>query len=454
MSKLWYKGCKIDELVESFTVGDDYKLDRELIFYDCVGSIAHARMLKKISILDANELESIVKELKNVIALSKTNSFEIKVSDEDVHTAVENYLTKKLGDLGKKLHTARSRNDQVMLDLRLYMKDYLLQIMQSVVGFAIEMITFAEKYQYVPIPGRTHFQKAMPSSMGLWAASYAESMIDNMKLLQNAYDIINQSPLGSASGYGVNLAIDRQLTSDLLGFKSVQNNVAYCANSRGKFESIVVYALSQVMIDISKLCTDVIIFSAPEFGYLKLPEKYCSGSSLMPQKKNPCGFELARAKASMVLGYLHQLLGIISGLPSGYNRDFQETKKPLMQAIETTMQSVAICRLMTSNLKVNSKKCIQACTKEIFATDLVLELSKLGTPFRDAYKKVGMQLAEVAGQDPVENIKQKKHRGATGNLGLHEQLEKIKKISVWVQDEQDKMSVCLNNLLEDRNYEK
>lgn len=339
--KLWEKGYKLDQLVETFMTGDDPLLDRALISYDCVGSIAHAKMLEKIGILTSEESCQLAEELKHIIQLADEGKFIIKPEDEDVHTAVENALVAKLGDIGKKLHTARSRNDQVLLDMRLYMKNQIRQITQEVLNACGILCKFSESNQEVPMPGRTHFQRAMPSSMGLWAAAFAESLLDDVHLLKGAYELIDQCPLGSAASYGVSIPIDRQYCADLLGFKSVQNNVLFANNSRGKFEAAVLHALVQIMNDLSKVATDIIIFSAPEFGYLILPEKFCPGSSLMPQKRNPCPLELIRAKSATLQGLLFQTLEIVRALPSGYNRDFQETKRPIMHGLETTSLSMA-----------------------------------------------------------------------------------------------------------------
>ena len=254
--------------------------------------------------------------------------------------------------------------------------------------------------------------------MGLWAGAFAESLLDDVELLRSAYWLVNQCPLGSAASYGVSLPIDRQYTADLMGFRAVQNNVLYANNSRGKFESVVLHALAQVMNDLSKIATDIIIFAAPEFGYLVLPEKFCPGSSLMPQKRNPCPLELIRAKSATVQGMLIQVLEIVRGLPSGYNRDFQETKRPLMQGFETTWQSLKVFAQVFSGLQVQRERCIQAFSSELFATDKVLDLVKQGIPFRDAYKQVGLNLEDVEMEDPVANILAKKHLGATGNLGI------------------------------------
>lgn len=436
--KLWEKGYQLNQLVEMFMTGDDPLLDQALIPYDCLGSIAHAKMLEKIGVLNVSECNQLTQELSNIIQLAKKGQFTIRPEDEDVHTAVENALIQKLGDLGKKLHTARSRNDQVLLDIRLYTRDWILEFVEEILAVCAKLCHFAEKYQDIPIPGRTHFQRAMPSSLGLWAASFAESFLDNLELFKTAYWLVNQCPLGSAASYGVSLQIDRKFASDLLGFRAVQNNVLYANNSRGKFESTILYTLTQVMNDLSKLCTDIILFSTPEFGYLGLPEETCPGSSLMPQKRNPCPLELIRAKSAVVQGMLIQVLEIIRALPSGYNRDFQETKRPLMQGFETTFSSLKVFSEVFSGISVNKEQCLKAFTPELFATDKVLELVKQGIPFRDAYKEVAKNLQDVAMEDPVANILSKTHEGATGNLGLNSCANKIEDYRNWAESLKEK----------------
>lgn len=447
MSKLWEKGYSLDQIVEQFTIGDDYLLDQHLITYDCVGSIAHATMLKKIGVLSDKEYEQLATALSHIIDMAKQGSFVIQQSDEDVHTAVENFLTKKLGDVGKKIHTARSRNDQVNLDLRLYMRDQCLEVLHELLAFCATLAEFAQAHQNVAMPGRTHFQTAMPSSMGLFAGALLESLLDNAQLLINIYPLINQCPLGSAASYGVNLPINRQYVADLLGFEKVQNNVLYVGNSRGKFESIVLSVIAQIMQDLAKLSTDLIIFSASEFGYVTLPKELCSGSSLMPQKRNPDGLELVRAKSATVISDLMQTLVVTRALPSGYNRDFQETKRPLMNGFKTTIDSLIVCNLTIKKMSVNADRCIAACTQELFATDKVLELVQKGVPFRQAYQDVAQTLEAVSHEDPVKNIQAKTHLGAPGNLGIDISTKLIDQLQQWVEQEQANIVSTFKNLM-------
>lgn len=445
--KLWEKGYALDQTVEKFMTGDDPALDLALVPYDCMGSMAHAKMLEKIGILTSMECEQLVDGLSQIIQCAEESKFTILPADEDVHTAVENALTSQLGEVGKKIHTARSRNDQVLVDLRLYARDWILRMTDEVLDLCAVLCRFAEQHHAVPIPGRTHFQRAMPSSLGLWAGAYAESLLDDCELLKTAYWLNDQNPLGSAASYGVSLPIDRQLTADLLGFRSVQNNVLYANNSRGKFESVIIGALVQIMNDLSKACTDMILFSAPEFGYIGLPEKFCPGSSLMPQKRNPCPLELIRAKSAVVQGMLFQVLEIIRGLPSGYNRDFQETKRPLMQSFETTFMSLKVFSAIFSELQVNRDACAGSFTPELFATDNVLKLVKNGMPFREAYKEVAMNLDQVKMEDPATHILSKTHLGATGNLGLAAIFLKIDEYRKWAWKLKEKIKLIKERLL-------
>ncbi len=416
--KLWDKEYSLNKDVEKFTVGNDFLLDMNLLKYDIYASIAHAMMLKKIGILSGEELKKLKAELAQIQKLQAENKFIIKMEDEDCHTAIENYLTKKLGNLGKKIHTARSRNDQVLVDLRLYSKDKLLDAQKLTIDLIDELLKFCEKNKNIPIPGYTHSRKAMPSSIELLFGNFAESMSDNLEILGKAYEVNDQCPLGSGAGYGVPLEIDRQFASDLLGFAKVQNNVLYVQNSRGKFESFAVFALSSIMNDLSRLSSDLILFSMDEFGFFRLPDEFCTGSSIMPQKKNPDVLELIRAKSAKVDANHYLIKSIVSKLNSGYSRDLQLTKEPLIESFEITTSSLKIFPQIIKNLQVDKEKCINAFTPDLFATDYAYNLVKKGTPFRDAYKKTAEDIGKLGKFNASENIVSKKHMGATGNLNL------------------------------------
>jgi len=386
--KLWEKGYKLNKQIEEFTVGDDYVLDQQLIKYDCLASIVHTKMLGKIGILKKQEVEKLIKELNNIVKLNKKGRFKISREQEDCHTAIENNLTKKLGDLGKKIHTARSRNDQVLTALRLYYKDELNDSKKLVNDLIGTLKKFLRKYGKIKLPGYTHTRKAMPSSITMWGNSFIDSMKDNLKLIDFTFELVDQSPLGTGAGYGVPLKIDRNYTAKLLGFKKLQKNPIYTQHSRGKFESTILHTLSQIMFDLNKIATDLITFTMPEFSYFELPKEFSTGSSIMPQKKNPDLLELLRAKYHVVVSYEFLIKSIISNLLSGYNRDLQLTKMPAMKGLEITKESLSIMNLIFQNLKVNKENCNKALTKDIYATEETYRLVKKGIPFRKAYRIV------------------------------------------------------------------
>ncbi len=388
--KLW-NAYKPNKEVENFTVGEDYLLDQKLVEYDCLGSIAHAKMLNKVNILAGGELRKIIKELNNIIRLNKKGKFIILKEEEDCHAAIENHLIKKLGLLGKKIHTGRSRNDQVLTALVLYYKDELTNCRNSAKDLTGEIRKFVKKYGKIKFPGYTHSRKAMPSSIALWGNSFIESMDDNLKLLDFTLDLIDQSPLGTGAGYGLPMNVEREYTAKLLGFKKVQKNPIYVQNSRGKFASTVLHALIQIMFDLNKIASDLIIFTIPELGYFGIPDAFCTGSSIMPHKRNPDVLELLRAKYYVIVSYNSQVENIIGNLLSGYNRDLQLTKEPTIKGLEMTKESLAIMKLIIKNLKVDKEKCSQGLTEEIYATEEVYDLVKKKVPFREAYNKISKE---------------------------------------------------------------
>jgi argininosuccinate lyase len=418
MPKLWQKDYDLDAEVEAFTVGEDHILDAVLVEADALGSAAHVLTLAKAGVLTGAEATKLRRALAAVVKDWRAGRFAIQRSDEDVHTAVENRITAKLGNLGKKMHTGRSRNDQVIVDLRLWGKAALLDLMAAAAEAAGELLALAGKGKDWPLVGRTHTQRAMPSSVGLWAGAFAESLMDDVELLRGAYALIDRCPLGSAASYGVPLPLDRALTARLLGFREAHNNVLYANNARGKFEAVCLAAAAQVMLDLSRLAADLILWSLPEFGYFRLPRELCSGSSIMPQKRNPCGLELVRAKAASVYSQLFAVLEIARALPSGYNRDNQETKGFFMRGLATATASARIAALSVRRLEVDVKALKAAFHPEVFATDEALDLVTRGVPFRDAYRQVGLNLDKLAGRDAVAAIRRKKSVGATGNLNL------------------------------------
>ncbi len=393
MKKLWQKDWELNSLVEAFETKGDLVLDQKLIPYDIQGSTAHAKMLCKIGILKKEELKILEKGLEEILLLYKQGKFNLEFGDEDMHTKIENYLTEKYGNVGKKLHTARSRNDQVLTAIRLFTKDYLEQIEKEIVILINCFEQFSYKYKLIPMPGFTHMQKAMPSSIKLWSDSLKDSLKDDLKLLKTAYEINDQSPLGSAAGYGLPISVDRVYTARLLGFAKVQNNPIYCQNSRGKIDGVVLASLISVLQTINKFSSDVMLFTTSEFNYLKVSDVVITGSSIMPQKKNVDLAELLRSKAHLVLGNYTQMVSLSLNLISGYNRDIQDSKKPLLDSLELTLSSIKACQILLKNISPNKKVLKAAMTKDLYATEEVLKLVVKGTSFREAYIKVGKKYA-------------------------------------------------------------
>ena len=388
MKKLWDKGYDLNKIIESYTVGNDPQLDQKLVYYDCVASKAHAKMLRKMNLLTDYEVQKLNRELDNIIELDKLGKFIIRKDQEDCHTAIEIFLIKSLGDVGKKIHTTRSRNDQVLTALRLYYKDQLDCTQELINDFTGTLKEFTKKYGEIQFPGYTHMRKAMPSSFEQWGNAFRDSMNDKLVLLSTVKMLVDQSPLGTAAGFGVPLDIDRKFTAKELGFSRVQENPIYAQNSRGKFEISIMHIVSQIMLDLNKIASDLILFSMAEFGYVELPDEFCTGSSIMPQKKNPDVLELLRAKYHVVSSYEFQVSRISSDLISGYNRDVQLTKEPVMHGFTIMSTSLKIAILLFQGLFVNEEKCKDAMTDEIYATAKVYNLVKQGIPFRDAYQQV------------------------------------------------------------------
>jgi len=386
--KLWQKKTPLDARIEAFTVGDDPQLDQRLIPYDCTASIAHAKMLEKINVLTSQEAGKLEKELNRIMQMHENGKFTITMDQEDCHTAIENHLTKKLGDLGKKIHTARSRNDQVLTALRLYYKESLAQCEEKIEKVIAALRHISGNFGTIQFPGYTHTRKAMVADMAMWTGAFEESMLDNIKLLRCCVDLNNQSPLGTGAGYGVPMEVDRDYTACVLGFSRVQNSPIYVQNSRGKFENTTVHALSQIMLDLNRMASDMILFSIPDLGFFVLPDAFCTGSSIMPQKKNPDVLELVRARYHEVISNEIQLKSTTANLISGYHRDLQMTKKPVFESLDSTMDCLDIITLVLQNLKIDKENCKKALTEEVYATEKVYELVKKGMPFREAYQKI------------------------------------------------------------------
>ncbi len=389
--KLWKKSYIPDEQVEDYTVGNDYLLDQKLVKYDCRASIAHAKMLSKMGILNEKETSAVIQELENIIALNESGQFIITKSDEDCHTAIENHLTKKLGDAGKKIHTARSRNDQVLTALRLYYRDGIKNLQDLSEEFMQTLSKKAHEFENVKIPGFTHTRKAMVTSVDTWILAFRDSMADNLKFSKTINELISQSPLGTGAGYGIPLDLDREMTAKLLGFQKVQENPIYTQNSRGKFESVILALLSYIMFDLNKLSSDLILFTMPGLNFFKLPDEFTTGSSIMPQKKNPDVLELVRGNYHKVLSLEMRVKSMMSNLIMGYHRDFQLFKEAVMEAITVTEKSLSITTHIIQNLKTNPSVCEKHIDNEVSATERVYKLVEEGVPFRDAYQIISKE---------------------------------------------------------------
>lgn len=449
MAKLWEKGYSLDSLIERFTVGNDYLLDRRCLVADAVGSIAHARMLAHIGLLDQGELDSLEKELRAIARDAADGKMEIDRSQEDGHTAIEERLTQRLGESGKKIHTGRSRNDQVLVTTRLFAREALLTIRAAIMSAATALCVVAEREAATPMAGRTHLQPAMPSTVGLWAASHAESLLDDDALLEAAYGLVNRSPLGAAAGYGVPLPLDRQMVADSLGFALVHHNVLAAMSSRGKVEAAFMDAFDQVGLSLSRFAADTILFSLPEFGYFRLPESLCTGSSIMPQKRNPDGLELLRGKAETLSALAQWTKSVVRGLPSGYNRDTQETKEPLLRGVDLVLDMLEVTELTAAQLEVDRVKLTASMTPELFATDLVMERVRNGESFRVAYRKVAENLDSVGERefDSADAIAARGSVGAPGNLDLQWDRDQIQKRRSAIESEYARITQAVASLL-------
>lgn len=449
MKKIWTNNKNTDtSIIDSYCFKDGVILDNQLTEYDIYGSIAHSEMLSIIGILKSKEYEALKKQLKVILDLHKKGKFQIAPEDEDVHTKVEAYLTEKLGELGKKIHTGRSRNDQVLVDLRLYTKSKLIEVVKVLTSTAKAFVEFAKKYEYVPMPGYTHMQKAMPSSLGMWAGSFAEQLLDIMEILDNAYELNDQSPLGSGAAYGISLPIDREFTAKKLGFSKVQSDSLYSQITRPTFGLLTQQALVQVMLAASRFASDLLLFTTSEFSYFDVDESICTGSSIMPQKKNLDLMEYVRAKTNTVISLEVRVAMIASGLPSGYNADFGETKGPLMDSFAITIDTLKVLEVVAKSIKPNKDNLIKACTPEIYATHHAYEKVVKGVSFRNAYLEVKNNYDQLPTPDPTGFLKVSKHTGGTGNLKLNTVLKTLTlKKNLW-EKKASEFEKVINSLLE------
>lgn len=414
--KLWDKGFSNDRKIDLFTVGNDRELDLVLAKYDVIGSLAHARMLHKIGLLSGEEMDQVAKALEGILESIMQGRFVIEDAFEDVHSKVEYLLTEKLGDTGKKIHTARSRNDQVLVDMHLYLRDELKEILSLVTSLFELLLSQAEKYQQVLLPGYTHFQIAMPSSFGLWFSAYAESLIDDVYMLKAAWKVVDQNPLGSAAGYGSSFPIDREETTRLLGFSALKYNSVAAQMSRGKAEKTVAFALSGLAGTLSKFAYDICLYMNQNFGFVSLPDELTTGSSIMPHKKNPDVFELVRGKCNKIQALPYELTLITNNLPSGYHRDLQLLKEGLIPAIQHTKACLEIVTSSLPKLVVKVDILDDKLYDYLFSVEAVNELVQKGIPFREAYKQIGEKIA--SGEYKPNKAIKHTHTGSIGNLAL------------------------------------
>ena len=412
--KLWEKNVQVNADIDRFTVGKDREMDLYLAPYDILGSIAHITMLESIGLLTKDELDILTEELRNIYAVTEKGKFVIEDGIEDVHSQVELMLTRKLGDIGKKIHSGRSRNDQVLVDLKLFIRSEIKTLVELCDNLINALIRQSDTYKDVLMPGYTHLQVAMPSSFGLWFGAYAESLVDDLIVMQAAYRICNRNPLGSAAGYGSSFPLNRTMTTRLLGFDSMDYNVVYAQMGRGKTERIVAAAMGSFAATLAKLSFDACMFNSQNFGFIKLPDEYTTGSSIMPHKKNPDVFELTRAKCNKIQALPYQITLIANNLPSGYFRDLQIIKEVFLPAFDELKDCLQIVTEMMSHMTVNTHILDDDKYKLMFSVEEVNRLTLSGVPFRDAYKQVGLNI-EAGTFEPDKQIRHT-HEGSIGNL--------------------------------------
>lgn len=413
-SKLWEKSVTVDHDVETYTVGRDREMDLYLAPFDILGSMAHITMLESIGLLEKSELETLLNELREIYKIAEKGEFVIEEGIEDVHSQVELMLTRRLGDIGKKIHSGRSRNDQVLVDLKLFIRSRIEDLTQAIKRLFDTLIEQSDRYSNVLLPGYTHLQVAMPSSFGLWFGAYAESLADDLTILKAAYEITNRNPLGSAAGYGSSFPLNRTMTTRLLGFDSMDYNVVYAQMGRGKTERIVSQAIASIAATLSKLAFDACMFNSQNFAFIKLPDEYTTGSSIMPHKKNPDVFELTRAKCNKLQALPVEITLITNNLPSGYFRDLQLIKESFLPAFDEIISIINMVNAMMSQLKVNENILEDKRYELMFSVEEVNRLAQEGTPFRDAYKQVG--LAIERGEFTAPATVNHTHEGSIGNL--------------------------------------
>ena len=444
-AQLWSKGLPLDEAIHRFTVGDDPDLDAVLLAYDAVGSAAHARMLAHAGLLPVKDAEALVAKLAAIARRARESSIRIAPEQEDAHTVIEGLLTAELGDAGKRIHIGRSRNDQVILALRLYMRETLLGISAQVAGLAKEFLIFARAHADEAMPGYTHLRHAMPSSFGLWAAAFAAGLAEELQALQALYARLDRCPLGAAAGFGVPLPIEREYTAKLLGFSAVQVSPVDVQNSRGRHELALLNGFASIGLVMEKFLWDVALYSMPEFGFIRLPDAFTTGSSIMPQKRNPDVVELARGRCRELRGYAAMLQEIAAGLPSNYHRDLQLLKKPLFGAVSATQGWLDVLIALVPMLQVDAPKAAAACSDDIYAAHHAYRLAEGGMPFRDAYKQVAREI-EAGSFKPDRGALTADHLGGAGNLGLELIEADVQATEQWLVRTRAHLDSCEQNL--------
>jgi argininosuccinate lyase len=426
MAKLWQKTTNVDKLVENFTVGRDRELDRQMAAFDVLGSLAHTRMLESIGLMDAADLMLVQQELKNLYTEIEHDNFEIEPDVEDVHSQVEMMLTRRIGEAGKKIHSGRSRNDQVLVDLKLFFRHQLQQVVNETDALFRQLILLSEEHKDVLLPGYTHLQVAMPSSFGLWFGAYAEGLVDDLEMVLAAWKITNKNPLGSAAGYGSSFPLNRTMTTQLLGFESLNHNVVYAQMGRGKTERIIAQALSSIAATLAKMAMDQCLYLSQNFAFVSYPENLTTGSSIMPHKKNPDVWEIMRGKCNRQQALPNDVALMTTNLPSGYHRELQLLKELLFPAFADLIDCLQMATFMLQNISVNKNILDDPKYTYLFSVEEVNRSVLNGTPFRDAYKQIGFDI-EQGNFNPEKTVNHT-HEGSIGNLQNQQITEAMDKV--------------------------
>ncbi|MGY4537746.1 argininosuccinate lyase [Mucilaginibacter sp. UYNi724] len=426
MSKLWQKTTNVDKLVENFTVGRDRELDRQMAAFDVLGSLAHTKMLESIGLMDAADLLLVQQELKAIYTEIENNNFEIEPDVEDVHSQVEMLLTRRIGEAGKKIHSGRSRNDQVLVDLKLFFRHQLQQVVAETDTLFRQLIQLSEQHKEVLLPGYTHLQVAMPSSFGLWFGAYAEGLVDDLEMVLAAWKITNKNPLGSAAGYGSSFPLNRTMTTNLLGFESLNHNVVYAQMGRGKTERVIAQALSSIAATLAKMAMDQCLYLSQNFAFVSYPENLTTGSSIMPHKKNPDVWEIMRGKCNRLQALPNDIALMTTNLPSGYHRELQLLKELLFPAFTDLIDCLQMATFMLQNISVNKNILDDPKYTYLFSVEEVNKSVLNGTPFRDAYKQIGLDI-EAGNFNPDKTVNHT-HEGSIGNLQNKEITEAMDKV--------------------------